>query len=79
MKIVTWNVNGYRSIVGQNPSKRYDKVSKENKFFDFVERHQPDIICIQEVKADVSQIEPELQKPSGYIAYYNTCKIKKRL
>lgn len=77
MKIVTWNVNGYRSIVGQNPSKRYDKVSRENKLFDFVEREKPDILCIQEVKADVEQIEPELQKPDGYIAYYNTCKVKK--
>ncbi len=77
MKIVTWNVNGYRSIVGQNPSKRYDKISRENKLFDFIQRNQPDILCIQEVKADVEQIEPELQKPDGYIAIYNTCKIKK--
>ncbi|MFN3780956.1 MAG: endonuclease/exonuclease/phosphatase family protein, partial [Candidatus Kapaibacteriota bacterium] len=74
MKIVTWNVNGYRSIVGQNPSKRYDKISRENKLFDFIHRHQPDVLCIQEVKADVEQIEPELQKPEGYIAIYNTCK-----
>ncbi len=77
MKIIDWNVNGYRSIVGQNPSKRYDKVSKENKLFDFVRRHDPDILCIQEVKADLSQIEPELQKPEGYLAYFNTCKVKK--
>lgn len=77
MKIVTWNVNGYRSIVGQNPSKRYDKITRENKLFDFIRRNEPDILCIQEVKADVEQILPELQKPDGYTAIYNTCKVKK--
>jgi len=77
MKIVTWNVNGYRSIVGQNPSRRYDKVTREKKLFDFIQRIDPTIVCLQEIKADVEQIEPELRVPNGYIPFYNTCKIKK--
>ncbi len=77
MKIITWNVNGYRSIVGQNPSKRYDKVEKSNKLFDFVGQHQPDILCLQEIKADVEQIDKDLIAPQNYIYYYNTCKTKK--
>lgn len=77
MKIVTWNVNGYRSIVGQNPSRRYDKITQNNKLFDFVERIQPTILCIQEVKADVEQIQPELICPEGFFHFYNTCKTKK--
>ncbi|MCX7880835.1 MAG: exodeoxyribonuclease III [Ignavibacteria bacterium] len=77
MKIVTWNVNGYRSIVGQNPSKRYDKVTRENKLFNFIQRFEPEIICLQEIKADLEQIDNELQSPLGYIPFYNTCKSKK--
>jgi exodeoxyribonuclease-3 len=77
MKIVSWNVNGYRSITGQNPSKRYDKVTKENKFFEYIVREQPDIIAIQETKANLEQINEELRTPEDYFAYYNSAKIKK--
>lgn len=77
VKIITWNVNGYRSIVGQNPSRRYDKVTQQNRLFDFVERIQPTVLCIQEVKADIEQIQPELLSPEGFFHFYNTCKTKK--
>lgn len=77
IKIITWNVNGYRSIVGQNPTRRYDKISYENRLFDFIERIKPDILCLQEIKSDIEQINPELLTPPGYQSYYNTCKIKK--
>ncbi|MGQ9818498.1 MAG: exodeoxyribonuclease III [Candidatus Kapaibacteriales bacterium] len=76
-KIVTWNVNGYRSIVGQNPTRRYDSVSYENRLFDFIHRAKPNILSIQEVKSDIEQIKPEHRTPPGYLSYYNTCKIKK--
>jgi len=74
MKIVTWNINGYRSVTGQNPSKRYDKVSNDNKLFAYITQEQPDIICLQETKADESQINEELRAPEGYFSYYNSCK-----
>ncbi len=77
MKIVSWNVNGYRSITGQNPSKRYDKVTKENKFFAYIAREEPDIIAIQETKASPEQINEDLRTPEGYFAYYNSAKTKK--
>lgn len=76
-KIVTWNVNGFRSIVGQNPTRRYDKVTYENRFFNFIDRAKPDIIAIQEIKAEIEQINPDRLVPTGYNGYFNTCKIKK--
>ncbi len=77
MKIITWNINGYRAITGQNPSKRFDKVSRDNKLFDFIKSENPDIICLQETKASVEQIDEALREPEGYSGYYHSCTSKK--
>lgn len=77
MKIITWNINGYRSITGQNPSKRYNEITKENKLFSYIEKENPDIICLQEIKADVEQINSDLLAPANYNYYYNTATSKK--
>lgn len=76
-KILCWNINGYRSIVGQNPSKKYDTISRENKLFAFIEKEKPDIVCMQETKADLSQINEDLRQPAGYTSFYNSSKTKK--
>jgi len=47
MKIVSWNVNGIRSIIGKG-------------FYNFVEETDPDIICLQEIKANEDQVELSL-------------------
>lgn len=77
MKIISWNVNGIRSILGQNPSKKYDSITKENKLFSYIERENPDVMMLQETKADEEQILEELRAPAGYTAAYNSCKVKK--
>lgn len=77
IKIITWNVNGYRAITGQNAQKRYDKITNDNKFFAYIEKEKPEIIAIQEVKADYEQINEELRSPEGYEGYYHTCSAKK--
>ena len=78
MKIITsWNINGYRSITGQNSSKRYDSVTKENKLFAYIDKFEPDIIALQETKAHPDQIQENLRSPEGYQAYYASSKIKK--
>lgn len=77
MKIISWNINGYRAVTGQNASKRFDKITKENKLFKFIEDENPDIICLQEIKAEPSQILEELRTPLGYHSYYNYSKGKK--
>ena len=77
MKIITWNINGYRSVTGQNPSKKYDVITFENKLFGYIRQEDPDIIALQETKSDISQINPDLLAPAGYYFFYNSCKIKK--
>lgn len=77
MKIVTWNINGYRSVTGQNTSKRFDKITKENKLFAYIDATQPDLIAMQETKAEPEQILSELRCPQGYHAEYNWSKARK--
>ena len=56
MKIATWNVNGIRARAAQ--------------VCDFLERERPDVLCLQELKADIAQV-PEQCKVSGYHAYWH--------
>src|SRR3989344_4587138 len=48
MRIVSWNVNGIRAV------------HKKGLFVPFVEKYQPDIICLQEVKAQNHQSQVDL-------------------
>jgi exodeoxyribonuclease III len=48
MKIYSWNVNGIRAV------------HKKNLFLPFLESHQPDVLCLQETKAERGQIEIDL-------------------
>ena len=77
MKIITWNINGYRAVTGQNPSRRFDKVVKENKLFKYIKKEKPDILCLQETKSSISQIDEKLRCPDGYEAFYHSCSVKK--
>jgi exodeoxyribonuclease-3 len=77
MKIISWNVNGIRSLLGQNPSKSFNKVSKENKLFEYIENENPDIICIQETKCEAEQILEELRFPPGYHGNFSHSRGKK--
>jgi exodeoxyribonuclease III len=56
MKIATWNVNGIRA--------------REAQLCDWVERDRPDVICLQELKAEPGQI-PERCKLADYHAYWH--------
>ncbi|MDB6098824.1 MAG: exodeoxyribonuclease [Gammaproteobacteria bacterium] len=61
MKIYSWNVNGIRSV------------HKKGLFLKFLETHEPDILCLQETKAERGQIEIDLP---NYREYWNSA-IKK--
>jgi exodeoxyribonuclease-3 len=76
MKIVSWNINGYRAITGQNTSKGQDNQTN-NLLFDYIYSENPDIICLQETKCSPDQIRSDLYAPKGYQAFYNWSKIKK--
>src|SRR5437667_780821 len=56
MKIATWNVNGIRA--------------REAQLCDWLERDWPDVVCLQELKADHTQI-PERCKFVDYHAYWH--------
>ncbi len=62
MKIASWNVNGIRSV------------HNKGLFVPFVEKFDPDIICLQETKAEQGQAELDLPK---YEEYWNSSSTKK--
>ncbi|MCX7679708.1 MAG: exodeoxyribonuclease III [Spirochaetes bacterium] len=47
MKIISWNVNGIRSILKKG-------------FVEFIQKEKPDILCIQETKATPDQVQIDL-------------------
>ena len=55
MKLISWNVNGLRAIMGKN-------------FMEFFTAADADIFCLQETKLQAGQIEMELP---GYHQYWN--------
>jgi exodeoxyribonuclease-3 len=57
VKIYSWNVNGIRAVV------------RKNVFQPFIDEHQPDILCLQETKAERGQAEIELP---DYREYWNS-------
>jgi exodeoxyribonuclease-3 len=64
-KIVSWNVNGIRAI-------------KKKGFFEYLEQENPDVLCVQETKASIEQLEDDLINPLGYYSsIYHSCSIKK--
>lgn len=64
MKIFTWNVNGIRSVF-------------RTTFRDWLAANDPDIVCLQEIKADSKELSEEFSKIDGYYAYFNSSSLKK--
>jgi exodeoxyribonuclease III len=65
MKIVSWNVNGLRSV------------HRNGYWPDFLKGTKPDVICLQEVKATPDQLPNDVREPGGYSAFFSPCQIKK--
>lgn len=59
MKIVSWNINGIRAIVKKD-------------FFEDVSKIDPDILCLQETKAQDNEVEKALAEMSNYHQYFNS-------
>ncbi len=64
MKIVSWNVNGLRAIMKKDFSGK-------------IKTLKPDILCLQETKANREQVNIALQLVDGYNVYANASKEKK--
>lgn len=63
MNIISWNVNGIRAIAKKN-------------FFKDIEKLNPDILCIQETKAQDDEAKKVLKPLSNYNAYTNSANKK---
>ena len=60
MKIISWNVNGIRSVLGKG-------------FLDFVRKENPDILCLQETRANPAEVKLPLP---AYRSYWNPAEKK---
>lgn len=63
MRIITVNVNGIRAAARKG-------------FFEWLEKQQADVVCIQETKAQVHQLDPAIFCPEGYHCYYHDAEKK---
>lgn len=61
MKIISWNVNGIRAVV------------RKGDFQTFMTQHKPDILCLQETKAEKGQAVIDIP---GYVEYWNSASKK---
>lgn len=65
MKIISWNTNGLRAT------------AKQGFFAPLFKKENPDILCLQETKAEPEQLPKEVRNVSGYFSYFSYPKIKK--
>lgn len=61
IKLYSWNVNGIRAVV------------RKELFAPFITQHQPDVLCLQETKAERGQAEVDLK---DYEEYWNSAEKK---
>lgn len=61
MKLISWNVNGIRAV------------HTKKLFVPFVEKYNPDVLCLQETKAQQHQSEVDL---TDYEEYWNSAEKK---
>ena len=59
MDIVSWNVNGIRAIIKKD-------------FFESIKKIDPDILCLQETKAQDLEVKDALMPLTDYYGFYNS-------
>jgi exodeoxyribonuclease-3 len=65
MKIISWNTNGLRATI------------KQGFFVPLFIKYRPDILCLQEIKAEPKQLSEEIKNIPGYYSFFSYSKIKK--
>lgn len=58
MKLLSWNVNGIRSVMNKG-------------FLDFVQAEQPDVLCLQETKVSEDKLEPGFTEIAPYKVWWS--------
>lgn len=56
LALLSWNINGIRA-------------AHRKGFLDWLAEADPDIVCLQETKAEAEQLPWELRQPEGYHAF----------
>ncbi len=59
MKLISWNVNGIRSILN-------------NGFLDWLSETDPDIVCLQETKISERDLDEHVPSFRGYASYWHS-------
>jgi len=67
--LYSWNVNGIRAVSGK-------EVLPGISFSQFLIHEKPDILCLQETKADIHTLPPEITRIPGYFFYINPAERK---
>ena len=65
MKIISWNTNGLRAT------------AKQGFFTPLFQKYKPDVLCLQETKAEPDQLPEEVRNVPGYYSYFSHPKEKK--
>lgn len=63
MRLVSWNVNGIRAVMKKN-------------FPESLEALAPDVLCLQETKAQYDQVQEAIESLNGYHIYSNSAERK---
>lgn len=63
MIILSWNVNGLRAVAKKG-------------FLDWLGQTKPDILCLQEIKVQLDQLDDSLIRPHGYHGYFHSAQKK---
>ena len=63
LTLLSWNINGARAVYKKG-------------FLDWLAQTAPDIMCLQEIKAEENQLPADLARPAGYHAYWHSAERK---
>src|SRR5689334_9088262 len=58
MRIISANLNGIRSAHSKG-------------FFDWFAKQRADVVCVQEIKAQATDMKPDMLEPAGYRGYFH--------
>ena len=64
MKIYSWNINGIRAV------------HRKKAFEEFFEKQNPDILCVQETKAQENDLSFDIKMIDGYESYFKDAEKK---
>jgi exodeoxyribonuclease-3 len=63
IRLLSWNVNGIRAVYNKG-------------FIDWLQAESPEILCLQETKAQTDQLRDQLVHPEGYGTYWQSANRK---